>query len=91
MAKQEQNIEPPPPAEPIAPSSKDPVTQPRHFWAALAVVGLWVAVTVVGVCAKTDLVISSHSTHIEVPVVWGVALFATVATWIITVSAFRRD
>jgi len=90
MAKQEQNIEPPPPTEPIAPRG-EPLVQSRHFWAALAVVGLWVAVTVVGVCAKTDLVISSHSTHIEVPVVWGVALFATVATWIITVSAFRRD
>ena len=91
MAKKGQNIEPPPPAEPVVPDEKTATIQQRHLWAALAVIALWIAVTLVGVYAETDFVISSERTRVEVPVVWGIALFATVATWIITVTAFRRD
>ena len=90
MAKREQKIEPPPP-EPAAPEDAGVAVRQRHFWAALAIIALWLAVTLVGVYAETDFVISTHKTHVEVPVVWGVAAFATAATWVITVSAFRRD
>jgi hypothetical protein len=91
MAKKEQMVEPPPPAAPASPESKTRPVYTHHFWAALAVIALWVSVTLVGVYAKTDLVISSKDSHVEIPVVWGVALFATVATWVIVVNAFRDD
>ncbi len=91
MAKTEPAAEPPPPAGPPPHEDEAPLVYTRHFWAALAVIALWVSVTLVGVYTRTGLVISSNGSHVEVPVVWGVALLATVATCIIVVSAFRRD
>ena len=91
MVKKEDTIQAPPPEAPVVPENESGTARQRHSWAALAIIALWLAVTLVGVYAETDFVISTSKTHVEVPVVWGVAAFATAATWVITVSAFRRD
>lgn len=71
----------------------------KYFWGALAIITMWLAVLFVGVFADAGFVAESGISAVtesgvesraEVPVVWGVALFAFLASWVVGFFAFRE-
>ncbi len=76
----------------IPPAPKTPALMERkYFWGALAIISMWLAVLFVGVFADADFVASDPSgSEVQVPVVWGIALFAFLASWVVGFFAFRE-
>lgn len=63
--------------------------QAKYFWGALVIVAMWVAVLVIGVAAEGEFVVNSPGGDVTIPVVWGVALFALIGSWVVAGVAFR--
>ena len=57
-----------------------------EVWASLAIVAIWAAVAVT---AMTDSIISSNDGS-QVPAAVPIALFATIATWLVARYGLRR-
>ena len=63
----------------------------KHFWAGCSIVAIWMAVLFVGIYGA-DLTTETASGDVtSVPVVWGIALFATIATIFVAWRGFRDD
>jgi hypothetical protein len=63
--------------------------QAKYFWGALVIIAMWVAVLVIGVVAEGEFVVNSPGGDVRIPVVWGVALFALIGSWVVAGVAFR--
>jgi hypothetical protein len=63
--------------------------QAKYFWGALVIIAMWVAVLVIGVMADGEFVVNSPGGDVRIPVVWGVALFALIGSWVVAGAAFR--
>jgi len=61
----------------------------KYFWGALVIIAMWVAVLIIGVTADGEFVVDSPGGHLRIPVVWGVALFALIGSWVVAIAAFR--
>lgn len=64
--------------------------QAKYFWGALVIIAMWVAVLVIGVAAEGEFVVNSPGGDVRIPVVWGVALFALIGSWVVAGAAFRN-
>ncbi len=62
----------------------------KYFWGALVIIAMWVAVLVIGVVAEGEFVVNSPGGDVRIPVVWGVALFALIGSWVVAGAAFRN-
>ena len=65
--------------------------QAKYFWGALVIIAMWVAVLVIGVAAEGEFVVNSPGGDVRIPVVWGVALFALIGSWVVAAVAFRGE
>ena len=63
--------------------------QAKYFWGALVIVAMWVAVLVVGVVSEAEFVVEAPAGHVNIPVVWGIALMALIGSWVVAAFAFR--
>ena len=63
--------------------------QAKYFWGALVIIAMWAAVLVIGVAAEGEFVVNSPGGDVRIPVVWGVALFALIGSWVVAGAAFR--
>lgn len=61
----------------------------KHIWGALVIITIWAAVLIVGVVGEGEFVARDPGGEIRVPVVWGVALFALIASVVVAAVAFR--
>ena len=61
----------------------------KYFWGALVIIAMWVAVLIIGVTADGEFVVNSPGGDLRIPVVWGVALFALIGSWVVALAAFR--
>jgi hypothetical protein len=61
----------------------------KYFWGALVIIAMWVAVLIIGVTADGEFVVDSPGGNLRIPVVWGVALFALIGSWVVALAAFR--
>jgi hypothetical protein len=61
----------------------------KYFWGALVIIAMWVAVLIIGVTADGEFVVDSPGGNVRIPVVWGVALFALIGSWVVALAAFR--
>ncbi len=61
----------------------------KYFWGALVIIAMWVAVLIIGVTAEGEFAVDYPGGDLRIPVVWGVALFALVGSWVVALSAFR--
>jgi hypothetical protein len=64
--------------------------QAKYFWGALVIIAMWAAVLVIGVAAEGEFVVNSPGGDVRIPVVWGVALFALIGSWVVAGAAFRN-
>lgn len=62
----------------------------KYFWASACIIAIWLAVAISAIAGGEFRTVSSDDTT-EVPVVWGVALFAAIASVVLGLVAFRRD
>jgi hypothetical protein len=63
--------------------------QAKYFWGALVIIAMWVAVLVIGVAAEGEFVVNSPGGDVRIPMVWGVALFTLIGSWVVAAFAFR--
>ena len=63
--------------------------QAKYFWGALVIIAMWVAVLVIGVVGDGEFLVDSPRGDVRIPVVWGVALFALIGSWVVAGVAFR--
>ena len=61
----------------------------KYFWAALVIITMWVAVLIIGVVAEGEFLVRAPRGEVRIPVVWGVALFALIGSWVVALAAFR--
>lgn len=61
----------------------------KHFWGALVIIAMWVAVLIIGVVAEGEFLVDAPGGEVRIPVVWGVALFALIGSWVVAAAAFR--
>ena len=61
----------------------------KHFWAGCAIVAIWMAVLFVGIYGADFTTETSSGDVTSIPVVWGTALFATIATMFVALWGFR--
>jgi len=61
----------------------------KYFWGALVIIAMWVAVLIIGVTADGEFMVNSPGGDLRIPVVWGVALFALIGSWVVALAAFR--
>jgi hypothetical protein len=61
----------------------------KYAWAGASIIAIWLAVLVVGVAGPDFRSTGSRGGTTEVPVVWGVALFAAIATVAVALRGFR--
>ncbi len=62
----------------------------RHFWAGFSIVAIWMAVLFVGIYGADFTTETASGDVTSVPVVWGVAVFATIATMFVALWGFRE-
>ena len=62
----------------------------RHFWAGFSIVAIWMAVLFVGIYGADFTTETSSGDVTTIPVVWGVAVFATIATMFVALWGFRE-
>jgi hypothetical protein len=62
----------------------------KYFWGALVIIAMWVAVLIIGVVAEGEFLVDAPGAEVRIPVVWGVALFALIGSWVLAVAAFRE-
>ena len=62
----------------------------RPFWAAVAILGMWIAVLVDAVWG-TDIVTTTVSTRTSLPAAIPIAFFASIATIFVARYGFRAD
>jgi len=62
----------------------------KYFWAALVIITMWVAVLIIGVAAEGEFLVDAPGGEVRIPVVWGVALFALIGSWVVAATAFRE-
>ncbi len=60
----------------------------KHFWAGFSIVAIWMAVLFVGIYGA-DFTTESSDNLTTIPVVWGVAAFATIATIFVAWRGFK--
>lgn len=61
----------------------------KYFWGALVIIAMWVAVLIIGVTADGEFAVDYPGGDLRIPVVWGVALFALIGSWVVALAAFR--
>ncbi|MFH1329386.1 MAG: hypothetical protein ABIJ48_01810 [Actinomycetota bacterium] len=61
----------------------------KYFWGALVIITMWVAVLIVGVIGEGEFLVRQPGGEVHIPVVWGVALFALIGSWVVAAVAFR--
>jgi hypothetical protein len=61
----------------------------KYFWGALVIIAMWVAVLIIGVAADREFLVDTPAGDVRIPVVWGVALFALIGSWVVAAAAFR--
>jgi hypothetical protein len=71
------------------PFSEEETVFGKYFWGALVIIAMWVAVLIIGVTADGEFVVDSPGADLRIPVVWGVALFALIGSWVVALAAFR--
>ena len=64
--------------------------QQKYVWAVASIAIMWLAVLFVGVFGADFRTESAGGDITEVPVVWGVALFAMIATVVVVIRGFRE-
>ncbi len=62
----------------------------KYFWGALVIIAMWVAVLIIGVAAEGEFAVDYPGGDLRIPVVWGVALFALIGSWVVAATAFRE-
>jgi hypothetical protein len=65
------------------------VLKGKYFWGALVIIAMWVAVLIIGVTADGEFLAEASGGEVRIPVVWGVALFALIGSWVVAIAAFR--
>ena len=63
--------------------------QAKYFWGALVIIAMWVAVLIIGVTADGEFLAEASGGEVRIPVVWGVALFALIGSWVVAIAAFH--
>jgi hypothetical protein len=76
-------------ARTVEPAGSAMVSRP-FFWGALTIMLIWIAVLFIGVFAETHFRAELGADQVEVPVVWGIGLLAVLATWVVSVYAFKQ-
>ncbi|HUU61175.1 MAG TPA: hypothetical protein VMX37_02165 [Acidimicrobiia bacterium] len=71
------------------PFSEEETVFGKYFWGALVIIAMWVAVLIIGVTADGEFVVDSPAADLRIPVIWGVALFALIGSWVVALAAFR--
>jgi hypothetical protein len=66
------------------------VLKGKYFWGALVIIAMWVAVLIIGVTADGEFLAEAPGGEVRIPVVWGVALFALIGSWVVAIAAFRN-
>ncbi len=61
----------------------------KHFWAGFSIFAIWMAVLFVGIYGADFTTETASGDITTVPVVWGVAIFATIATMFVALWGFR--
>ena len=61
----------------------------KHFWAGFSIFAIWMAVLFVGIYGADFTTESSSGDATSIPVAWGAALCATVATLFVSWWGFR--
>lgn len=62
----------------------------KYFWAGASIVAIWMTVLFVGIYGPDFHAEQADGDMTTIPVVWGVALFATIATFIVAIRGFRE-
>ena len=63
----------------------------RHVWAGFCIVAIWMAVLFVGIYGADFTTETASGDITTVPVVWGVAVFGTIATMFVALWGFRES
>jgi uncharacterized integral membrane protein len=71
------------------PFSEEETVFGKYFWGALVIIAMWVAVLIIGVTADGEFAVHHPGGDLRIPVIWGVALFALIGSWVVALAAFR--
>ncbi len=61
----------------------------KYFWSSLAILSMWIAVLFTGVYGPS-FEVSSGADELSIPVAWGIAFFAMIASIGVGIFGFRK-